>query len=210
MTPGAVAPPVSVLWRIGHWPDPCAWPPREARVREPGRFDDPQHAYRILYVAEQRLGCFIEAIARFRIPLAVLKDAGPRAVLLARVPASWQASRCIGQVRLAAGQHFLDLRTIETTEVLRAELAPLLHRLGFFDLDVSGVRGPSRTLTMAISRWAHAHGFQGIVYRSRFDDALDCWAVFEGAAFQRVGLAVPILPDDADLLAAAHRFGLAV
>jgi hypothetical protein len=164
----------------------------------------------VLYLAEQRLGCFIEAVARFRVPLAVLKDVGAVAVPSGGVPASWRTSRCLGQVRLAPGQRFLDLRRLETTELLWVEPAPLLHHLAFADIDVSGVRGPGRTLTRVISRWAHEREFQGIACRSRFDDAFDCWAIFEGAAFQRVGISEPILRDDPDLLAAAGQFGLAV
>ena len=125
-------------------------------------------------------------------------------------PPSWRTSRCLGQVCLAPEQRFLDLRRLETIELLRVELAPLLPRLGFADLDVSGVRGPGRTLTMAISRWAFERDCHGIVYRSRFDDAFDCRAIFEGAAFQRVGISEPILHDDTNLLAAAEQFGLAI
>jgi hypothetical protein len=205
----AVAVP-ALLWRIGHWPDPLAWPPREASLREPGRFDDPRQHYRVLYTAEQRPGCFIEATARFRPSIAALQQAGALLALPARIPANWLASRCIGRLRPEPGQRFLDVRALETLEVLRREFAPLLHGLGIADLDVSGVRGPNRAVTMAISRWAYDAGFQGVAYRSRFDDALDCWAIFEGARVQRIGLTEPLLPDDSDLLAAAGRFGLIV
>jgi len=209
VTPVAAAPP-ALLWRIGHWPDPLAWPPREARLREPGRFDDPQQRYRTLYTAEQRAGCFVEAIARFRPSIAALQGAGALLALPARVPASWRASRCVGRLQPEPGERFLDVRSLETVETLRRELAPLLHELGVADLDVSGVRGPSRAVTMAVSRWANDNGYRGVAYRSRFDDALDCWALFEGARFERVGLAEPVLPDDPDLVAAVARFRLVV
>lgn len=209
MTPTA-APPPALLWRIGHWQDPLAWPPRQSSPREPGRFDDSQRHYRVLYTAEQRLGCFVESIARFRPSIAVLKDAGALPALPARIPASWRASRCVGRLHPEPDQRFLDVRALETIEVLRREFATLLHRLGFADLDMSGVRGPNRAVTMAVSRWAYDAGFQGIAYRSRFYDALDCWALFEGARFARVGPAEPVLPDDPDLAVAAGRLGLAV
>ena len=97
-----------------------------------------------------------------------------------------------------------------TREALRGELAEQLVQLGLSDLDVSAVRGPHRELTQTIARWAYAHGFAGLVYRSRFDDSLDCWAVFEGIEFDPVGIPQSISLGDPDLLAAAALFGLRV
>jgi len=56
----------------------------------------------------------------------------------------------------------------------------------------------------------HDAGYQGIADKSRFSDAFDCWAIFEGAAFERVGTIAAVSPDDPDLQAAAALFGLAV
>ena len=50
--------------------------------------------------------------------------------------------------------------------------------LGLTDLDLSGVLGPQRRLTQALARWAYEHGYAGIAYPSRFDDALSLWAIF--------------------------------
>lgn len=210
MKASEATPPAGVLYRIGRWPDPLAWPPSAGSAAEPSRFDDPRNAFRVLYLAERRVGCFVESIARFRVPVAVHKDAGATVIPHGRVPASWRKMRCIGRLQLLPGQRWLDLRTIETAEMLRVEFALRLHQLGLADLDVSGLRGPSRTLTRTIGRWAYDVGYQGIAYKSRFHDALDCWAVFEGAAVERVGLSEPIRRDDADLRAAAALFGLVV
>ncbi|HEY8743804.1 MAG TPA: RES family NAD+ phosphorylase [Chloroflexota bacterium] len=193
------------LFRVGHCPDPLAWP--DWRYVGDQRFDDPLHLYRVLYLAEQRLACYVEGLAPLRVPLDRLTS-GPH--LLPRVPAEWRQRRCVGQVRLLSSQRWMDLRRIETAEALRAELAPLLRQLGLPDLDVSVLRGPSRPLTRAVGRWAYDAGFQGIAYRSRFHDALDCWAIFEGAAFERVGNIAAVSPDDPDLQTAAALFGLAV
>jgi hypothetical protein len=102
------------------------------------------------------------------------------------------------------------LRRLETREALRSELARTLLALGLDDLDLSGVVGPARPLTQAIARWAYERGYTGLVYSSRFAAALACWAVFEGAAFDPLGLPEPILPDDPDLVEAAQLFGLVV
>jgi hypothetical protein len=88
----------------------------------------------------------------------------------------------------------LDLRATETCEFLRQELAPVLVRLGLSDFDVSGARRPSRALTQAIARWAFDRSYHGIAYKSRFSDALDCRALFEGAAFEREGQSDRLAP----------------
>jgi hypothetical protein len=103
------------------------------------------------------------------------------------IPLDWCHTRRIARLRLRPGHQRLDLRAPETCEILRAELADLLVRLGLADLDVSGARGPSRDLTQPIARWAYDCGFAGIAYRSRFADSLDCWAIFEGDIGRRSG-----------------------
>lgn len=167
----------------------------------------------MLYGAADRPACFIETLAPFRpslSDLATLKatwgvDASfPRG----RVPDDWHLKRCIGRFHLLPGQRWLDLRAFETREALRAHFADVLVRLGIADLDVSGVRGPSRTLTQALARWAHEQGYRGIAYRSRFEDTFNCWAIFEGANFESVGPIEPIARDDPDLVAAAALLGL--
>ncbi len=108
------------------------------------------------------------------------------------------------------GQRWLDLRAPETREELRAELAALLMTLGLSDLDLSRMLGPQRTLTQAIARWAYDRGYAGLAYASRLDGTLTLWALFERVAFEPVGLAEPITPDDPDLVATARLFGLLV
>ncbi|MGI8916094.1 MAG: RES family NAD+ phosphorylase [Chloroflexota bacterium] len=202
--------PAGDLFRIARWPDPLALPPREFCGDE--RFDDPLGIFRVLY-AGTRLACFVEWVAAFRLPLALLAqvqavEGTPEPLPQPRVAASRRRQRCIGRLRPLPGQRWLDLRQPATAESLRAEFAPLLGRLGLPDLDVSGLRGGSRPLTQAIARWAYEQGYQGLAYRSRFRDDLDCWALFEGAAFERSGPPQPIAADDPDLRAAAALFGL--
>ncbi|MBI4236576.1 MAG: RES family NAD+ phosphorylase [Chloroflexi bacterium] len=201
-----------MLYRIGRLPDPLGWPPQE--FIGGGRFDDPQREFRVLY-AGQRMACFLETLAPFRPSveaLAHLRRVGgglepaPRAV----VPTDWYQKRAVARMRLGRGQRWLDLRAIETREALRGELATTLLELGLADLDLSGVLGPRRRLTQAIARWAYENGYAGLAYRSRFDDALSLWALFDGAAFEPVGVPEPIMPDDPDLIAAAHLFGLSI
>ncbi len=208
--PPDTATPPAVLYRLGRRPDPLALPPWDVTGAE--RFDDPRRQFRVLYAAEQRLACFVETLAPFRPRIALLAqlraEGGALPPEAGRVPPDWNQRRLVGRFRLAPRQHWLDLRSPRTCELLRVELADVLVRLGLEDLDVSGVRGPGRALTQAIARWAYEHGFRGIAYRSRFDDALTCWAVFEGASWEPEGPPELITRRDPDLRAAARLFGL--
>jgi RES domain len=127
-----------------------------------------------------------------------------------RVPAEWYHTRAVGQLRLATRQRWLDLRSFETREALRHELARTLLDLGLEDLDLSGVVGPKQQLTQAIARWAYERDYRGLAYSSRFDATLTCWAIFEGAAFEPVRPSEPILPNDPDLIATAKLFALSL
>jgi hypothetical protein len=206
------ATPRSMLHRLGRLPDPLALPPHE--FIGGGRFDDPMRKFRVLYVGQRR-SCFLETLARFRPSVAMLArlrdvSGGGEPSPVGVVPADWYQRRGVSRLRLEPGQRWLDLRAAETREALRGALAPTLAELGVDDLDVSGVLGPRRHVTQAIARWAVEADYAGIAYRSRFDETLTLWAVFEGAAFTPVGAPEPVRPDDPDLLAAAELFGLSV
>ena len=66
-----------VIYRLGRKPDPWA-PPDWALAGPDGtfgnRFDDPDATYRVLYASSQRLGCFVETLARFRIDPTLLAE----------------------------------------------------------------------------------------------------------------------------------------
>ena len=204
-------PPSQPLCRIGYLPDPLAWPPLQ--YVGSGRFDDPMRRFRTLYAAEQRLGCFVESLARYRPSPRVLAElrnvtGAPDHTLLPVVPSDWWVRRCVGRFHLDPGQKWLDLRVLGSREALRVELADTLLRLDLPDLDVSSVRSLNRDLTRAIARWAYEHSYNGVAYTSRFDDGLDCWALFEGASLRPAGPPEVILPDDPDLRETLRLFNL--
>jgi len=65
------------------------------------RFDDPGATYRVVYASSQRLGCFLETLARFRIDLklaAELAEIQGDADHLPQgeVPVEWLANRIMG------------------------------------------------------------------------------------------------------------------
>ena len=205
--------PRGVLYRIGRLPDPLRWPPWEVAGGE--RFDDPRREFRVLYAAAQRRGAFVETLAPFRPTLeslARLQQLAGNEPPLPRstVPADWYQRHAVAGLRLRPGQRWLDLRAPATRETLRAELAATLRSLGLSDLDLSRVLGPHRALTQAIARWAYERGDAGLTYTSRLDHRLTLWALFEGAAFEPVGLPEPITPDDPDLVATARLYGLSL
>ena len=171
--------------------------------------------FRVLYVAEQRLACFVEMLAAFRLDVALLASlaqitGSAEPLPVPRVPSDWYARRKLGRLSVAPGQRWLDLRAPETLQTLRVEMAAVLAHLGLPDLDVSATRGPSRDLTRQIARWAFEQGFHGLAYRSRFADHFECRAVFEGASITPVRPDEAIVPDDPDFQAAAALLGLTI
>lgn len=204
--------PEGPLYRIGRLPDPLVFPPWE--YAGGGRFDDPKREFRTLYAAESRLEPFIELLAPFRpspeviAALGAVSNATDERFEVGVIPSDWARKRCVRAFRLGPSQCWLDLRSLQTREALRYLLAEDLVRLGLNDLDVSDTRGRRRELTQLISRFAYEAGYSGLVYRSRFDDDICCWAIFEGAEIQPIGVIEPILPTDPDLLLAAKLFKL--
>jgi hypothetical protein len=66
-----------VIYRLGRKPDP--WAPPDWALAGPNgtfgnRFDDPDATYRVLYASSQRIGCFFETLARFRIDPTLLAE----------------------------------------------------------------------------------------------------------------------------------------
>jgi hypothetical protein len=168
----------------------------------------------VLYATARRRAAFIETLFRFRATVEALADvhehghAIPTSVGI--VLPEWYETRAMAQIRIQPGQRWLDLRSPQTHQELRRELAPALMALEVTELDLGQVLGPLRQLTQAIARWAYERGYAGLVYASRLDARLACWAIFEGARFERVGDPVPITSEDPDLRAVARLYGLRV
>ena len=66
-----------MIYRLGRKPNPWS-PPDWASTGPDGtfgnRFDDPDATYRVLYASSQRLGCFVETLARFRVDPTLLAE----------------------------------------------------------------------------------------------------------------------------------------
>lgn len=217
-SPRTARTPRQPLYRIGRPPDPLAWPPYSAIGHE--RFDDPMRQYRVLYAASQRAACFAETLAAFRPSLASL--AAERTVINTQelprppeVPAAWWRNRLIGTFSLSPGR-WLDLRVLDTFQVLREAFAEIASGLGLADVDLSAVTGvmpvagDERRFTQAISRWAYEHDYHGMAYTSRLHHRFTGWAVFDSVSILPIGDPVPITPVDRDFVRVARSFGLSI
>jgi hypothetical protein len=225
-----VAPPDDGVWRVGRAPDPLAPPDRlpQSALDQPttgNRFDSPTGAYRVLYFATTLEGCFGETLARFRPDpsmLALVQDEWSQRgfMRVGDVPSDWRQRRIAVHVRFppeppfSRGVRFLDVESLETREVLRAELAPLLAFYKLTDLDVAAVRGSDRRITRWIGQWAYdarnddgSPRFGGIRYLSRLNTDWECWAVFHDVPIAELDRR-PILRADEALLSVAAHYGL--
>ncbi len=142
--------------------------------------------------------------------LAAVEGADEPVPVKGTIPSDWHLKRRTQRLSLMRDQRWLDLRALSTLQALRTNLAGLLVLHGIPDLDAGVAQGSNRPITQAISRWAYARGFQGIVYRSRLDNEIRCWAIFEGAAFLPEGRVEIITRTDPDLvdIAAVYDLGL--
>lgn len=200
--PALLLTPDTQLYRIGRAPDPLMLPPH--RLVGAGRFDDPDSppAYRVLYAGE-RLACFYESLAPFRVELNGVAAQG--------ITREWLTSHRIGSFTLHDPGHtgrWLDLMASETLFFIRTNFSELLQELGYVDFDIGVAMTNDRALTRQIGNWAHAEGYSGITYGTRHAPGLSCWAIFENALIEVHDPASPISEHDQDLIAVARTWNL--
>jgi hypothetical protein len=175
-----------LIFRIGRSPDP--WQPPDWSLAGPdgtfgNRFDDPEGTYRVLYASSQRLGCYLETLARFRVDLTLYAELSEIEgeddfVPLGYVPFSWAEPRILG----SAEHHgsYAELYGSEWIGLLRQELAADCLELGMGELDASTLqRSIPRALTQRASRLVFRRGFDGIRYHSKYGHDILNWALFE-------------------------------
>lgn len=136
--------PDGALYQLGRQPDPWAWPDWSYAGPDGtfgNRYDDPEASYRVLYASSQRVGAFVETLARFRPDLEVLAelaqiegDDGSQAVVL-RV---WPDTRLIGEATIQG--RFVDVGDARTLATLRSELAASAIHFGLDEIDAGTIR----------------------------------------------------------------------
>jgi len=178
--------PSGVIYRLGRVPDPWAVPDWASAGPDGtfgNRFDDPDATYRVLYASSQRLGCFLETLARFRVDpqLAAELDAisgEDDHFPLGEVPVEWLHKRILG-VATADGE-YADICSSEWISGLRKSLAAHFSKFGVEDIDASALQKTApRTLTQFVSRIIFYAGFAGIYYLSKYGHDSENWALFE-------------------------------
>ena len=148
-----------------------------------GRFDDPEAQYRVLYASSQRLGCFLETLARFRPDLTLIAELAAIGgeddfVPPGTVPPEWMEERRMGVARVEAV--CADIGASDWLGHLRSELARKTVALGFGDFDAANLQqSVPRSLTQAISRSVYQEDLSGIRYLSRYGHDIENWAIFE-------------------------------
>lgn len=205
-----------LIYRLGRKPDPWSVPDWASAGPDGtfgNRFDDPEGTYRVLYASSQRIGCFVETLARFRVDpklLAELADIEGENdyVPLGEVPLEWIEKRMIGVA--TAGGEYADVCSSEWISRLRIVLASYLGRLGIDDLDASALQMTvPRRFTQLVSRVVFSEGFAGIYYRSKYGHDIENWALFEPFEIKVIDSA-SIRQEDPDLNRALRLHGLKV
>lgn len=197
--------PAGPVHRLARRPDAWAWPDW-AYAGPDGtfgnRYDDPRGEYRVLYASSERMGAFVETLARFRPDpeLVTALDAidDEEEVTAGVVPAEWLNDRAIGEATLSGD--FARIGATRSLVFLRERLA--------LDLDAAAIRSQvPRSTTQAIGRLVFDCGrFAGVQYESRLGDDIHNWAVFEPAEVS--GTSEPVTEDDPDLALALALLGL--
>jgi hypothetical protein len=210
--------PEGPLYRLGRQPDPWAWPDWSYAAPDGtfgNRYDDPEGSYRVLYACSQRVGAFLETLARFRPDLEVFAELDrieggdePSPI----VPRTWLDGRLIGEATVEG--HFVDVGDTTSLATLRTALAAAAIHHGLDEIDAATIRlRAPRAFTQQVSRHVYEQGsFAGIRYRSRLGHDVLNWAIFEPGPDERSPLAgtlsAAIEADDRDLRAALDLLGL--
>ena len=165
------------------------------------RFDDPDATYRVLYASSQKLGCFLETLARFRLDPKLMAelaeiDGDDDHFPLGEVPVEWVQRRILG-VATVAGE-YADICSSEWISRLRRALAGQLERFGLDDIDASARQ--KRRLEYSPNLFRASSSTPVFLAFTTFKNGHDIenWALFE--PFQiTVRDPEPVCTDDSDL-----------
>jgi hypothetical protein len=207
-----------IVWRLGHPSDPVGFVPHDL-CSWTYRFDDPKREYRTLYVAEERLTCFLEIFQDLRPnaeALALysqLSDAGDGLDehMAGVITAAHLANRVLCEAEIAPQSAcVLHLAHMPVRLEFARKLAVLMVRLGIQYLDLGDIQGNNRQLTQAISRRAFEDAYDVIHFPSKLD-GVSCYVLFENRALLALrGEPVVLTVDMPEIQMVCALFGLRV
>jgi hypothetical protein len=167
--------------------------------------------YRVLYASSQRVGCFLESLARFRIEPTLLAEFSEIEgeddfYPVGTVPLDWFSIRIMGSATVSGD--YADIGSSEWISRIRLRLIPLFAEFGLEEFDASTLQKTHpRSLTQRISRFVFESRLDGIYYRSKYGHDIDNWALFEPFKVSDPRTE-PLRLNDADLQAALRLHGL--
>jgi hypothetical protein len=157
---------VAVLTRGGHLTGPSLVPMERSAIASMIL----RALIGLLYASSQRLGCFLETLARFRVDLTLYAELSEIEgeddfTPLGHVPLAWARPRMLGSAE--HGGKYADLYGSDWIGLLRRDLAADCLVLGIGELDASVLQGSTaRALTQRAARLVFRNAFDGIYYRS--------------------------------------------
>ena len=137
----------------------------------------------MLYASSQRLGCYLETLARFRVDLTLYAELSEIEgeddfTPLGHVPLAWARPRMLGSAEHVG--KYADLYGSDWIGLLRRDLAADCLALGIGELDASVLQGSTaRALTQRAARLVFRNAFDGIYCRSKYGHDIQNWALFE-------------------------------
>jgi hypothetical protein len=187
------------VWRVGFAPDPWQWTPWEYAQDEGrfnGRWDDQLAKFRTLYTSDTLLGCFLELLAQERpndVVFTELEQIVDDDDAVTRYPDPERGALgldWLGDRRYGHGNQdgtYAEVTRIETIAYLTAE--GIFDRLGVPPraVDTALLKDArQRDLTRSVARFLYdLHDenrrpvVDGVAFRSRLDDEIRLWAVFD-------------------------------
>lgn len=187
------------VWRVGFAPDPWQWTPWEYAKDEGrfnGRWDDQLADFRTLYTSNTLLGCFLELLAQARpndTAYAELEDIVDDDGTVPQYPDPERGA--LDQDWLGDRRYSHGVQRGVYAKVTQAETIAFLIAEGVFDrlgvppreVDAALLKDArKRDITRSVARFLYDQHDQnrrpvvdGIAFRSRMDDDIRLWAVFE-------------------------------
>lgn len=205
------------LWRVGYHASPLDFAPWHLYGFS-HRFDDIEHRFRTLYLAESEVTCLREVLADFRPNLAArqrhVQRYGPAAAAdfaTAPVTAKWRQENVLVRAILELDGPVVDLTKVQTRHQIERQHAELLVSYDLKHLDLHEITTDRRVVTQTIAGDLFDTGVAAV----RFPSSLDgnpCLALFEGrGAAHPAGEVVPLTdPAPSPLLTVASEWHLAL